>query len=272
MKEIIRKIDIKLEEVNNLLRISNKQIAQYNNIADIHIQSSMNRGYEQFYCVDRERNTRKYLRISDLVKYSSLIQRDYDIKVNKKLVKMQKKLTRIAKDLREIDLSEIKAIYNKQPNAKKPYITPIIPSDEDFIARWYEENKGAQNTFPIEGNIYTERGEHVRSKSEKILADLFYKYDIPYVYEPKVKLSNGHMVCPDFALLNKETRQTIYWEHLGLINQDEYAVRNLEKLHEYEESSLILGENLLISMESTKKGLNTKLVEMQIKKIISKTL
>ena len=75
-----------------------------------------------------------------------------------------------------------------------------------------------------------------------------------------------------FALLNKETRQTIYWEHLGLINQDEYAVRNLEKLHEYEESSLILGENLLISMESTKKGLNTKLVEMHIKKKINKSL
>ncbi len=265
MKEIIRKIDIKLEEVNNLLRISN-------NIADIHIQSSMNRGYEQFYCVDRARNTRKYLKISDLVKYSGLIQRDYDIKVNKKLVKMQKKLARIAKDLREIDLSEIKAIYNKQAKAKKPYITPIIPSDEDFIARWYEENKGAQNTFPIEGNIYTERGEHVRSKSEKILADLFYKYDIPYVYEPKIKMNNGHMACPDFALLNKETRQTIYWEHLGLINQDEYAVKNLEKLHEYEESSLILGENLLISMESTKNGLNTKLVEMQIKKKINKSL
>ena len=261
MKEIIRKIDIKLEEVNNLLRISNKQIAQYNNIADIHIQSSMNRGYEQFYCVDRARNTRKYLKISDLVKYSGLIQRDYDIKVN-----------RIAKDIREIDLSEIKAIYNKQASAKKPYITPIIPSDEDFIARWYEENKGAQNTFPIEGNIYTERGEHVRSKSEKILADLFYKYDIPYVYEPKIKMNNGHMACPDFALLNKETRQTIYWEHLGLINQDEYAVKNLEKLHEYEESSLILGENLLISMESTKNGLNTKLVEMQIKKKINKSL
>ena len=108
MKEIIRKIDIKLEEVNNLLRISNKQIAQYNNIADIHIQSSMNRGYEQFYCVDRAKNTSKYLKISDLVKYSGLIQRDYDIKVNKKLVKMQKKLARIAKDIREIDLSEIK--------------------------------------------------------------------------------------------------------------------------------------------------------------------
>ena len=272
MKDIERFINERLAEVNRLLNLSNKQIAKYKNSPDIHIQTSVTNGREQFYCFDSTTSTRKYIKSGEIIKYAAIIQQDYDQQINKKLQKMQKKLTRIARDINEVDITKIIGVYEKQPNAKKPYITPIIPSDEDFIARWYEEHKGEQNTFPIEGNIYTERGEHVRSKSEKILADLFYKYDIPYVYEPKIKMNNGHMACPDFALLNKETRQTIYWEHLGLINQDEYAVRNLEKLHEYEESSLILGENLLISMESTKKGLNTKLVEMQIKKKINKSL
>lgn len=272
MKDIERFINERLAEVNRLLNLSNKQIAKYKNSPDIHIQTSVTNGREQFYCFDSVTHTRKYIKAGEIIKYASIIQQDYDHQINNKLQKMQKKLSRIARDIKEVDLTEITGVYEKQAKAKKSYITPINPSDEDFVARWYEEHKGAQNTFPIESNIYTERGEHVRSKSEKILADLFYKYDIPYVYEPKIKMNNGHMACPDFALLNKETRQTIYWEHLGLINQDEYAVRNLEKLHEYEESSLILGENLLISMESTKKGLNTKLVEMQIKKKISKTL
>ena len=272
MKDIERIINERLDEVNKLLNLSNKQLARHNNTPGIHIQTSVTNGREQFYCFDSVTHTRKYIKAGEIIKYASIIQQDYDHQINNKLQKMQKKLSRIARDIKEVDLTEITGVYEKQAKAKKSYITPIIESNESFIARWYEEHKGAQNTFPIEGNIYTERGEHVRSKSEKILADLFYKYDIPYVYEPKIKMNNGHMVCPDFALLNKETRQTIYWEHLGLINQDEYAVRNLEKLHEYEESSLILGENLLISIESTKKGLNTKLVEMQIKKKISKTL
>lgn len=272
MKDIERIINERLDEINKLLNLSNKQLARHNNTPDIHIQTSVTNGREQFYCFDSVTHTRKYLKAGEIIKYASIIQQDYDQHINKKLQKMQKKLSRIARDIKEVDITKITGVYEKQPNAKKPYITPIIPSDEDFIARWYKENKGAQNTFPIEGNIYTERGEHVRSKSEKILADLFYKYDIPYVYEPKIKLSNGHMACPDFALLNIKTRQTIYWEHLGLINQDEYALRNMEKLHEYEESNLIPGENLLISMESTKKGLNTKLVERQIQKKINETL
>ena len=141
----------------------------------------------------------------------------------------------------------------------------IRETDESFIVRWYEEHQGGQNTYPIEGNIFTARGEHVRSKSEKILADLFEKYDIPYVYEPMLKLKNGHVVSPDFALLNIRQRKTIYWEHLGLIDQEEYAVKNLLKLQSYEDSGIVLGENLFISMESTKQGMNTKIVEMYIK-------
>lgn len=272
MKELSIEINKRIKEINALITQSTTRIRKYSNYEDIHVQSNMSRGRNQFYYIDKKTHKKEFIKGKDMKRFSKYIQRDYDFAVNKKLLQIQKKLMRIEKDIQGIDLGQVKEIYEMQTPSKKSYITPIIPSDEDFIARWYEEHKGAQNTFPIEGNIYTERGEHVRSKSEKILADLFYKYDIPYVYEPKIKMNNGHMVCPDFALLNKETRQTIYWEHLGLINQDEYAVRNLEKLHEYEESSLILGENLLISMESTKKGLNTKLVEMQIKKKINKSL
>lgn len=272
MRDLSIEINKRIKEINALLVQSATRIRKYSNYEDIHVQSNLSRGRNQFYYIDKKSHKKEFIRVKDIKSFSKYIQRDYDIAVNKKLLQIQKKLMRIEKDIQYIDLALVKEIYETQTPSKKPYITPIIESDEAFISRWYEENKGAQNSFPIEGNIYTERGEHVRSKSEKILADLFQKYDIPYVYEPKIKLSNGHMACPDFALLNIKTRQTIYWEHLGLINQEEYALRNMEKLHEYEESNLILGESLLISMESTKKGLNTKTVEKQIQKKIFKTL
>ncbi len=272
MKDIERLINEKLNEVNRLLNISNKQLAKYSETPNVHIHSSKSNGREQLYRIDGDTHTKKYLKSGEIIKYAGIIQQDYDQKINKKLQRIQKKLNRIANDIKEADITEIKMVYEKQSNAKKQYIKPIIESDEEFIAKWYAEHKGSQNTFPIEGNIYTERGEHVRSKSEKILADLFNRCNIPYVYEPMIKLANGHRAYPDFVLLNKESRQSIYWEHLGLIDQEEYATKNMEKLHEYEEGDLKLGENLMISMESTKKGFNTKIVEKQIQRIIYKSL
>ncbi len=266
MRDIEKVINERLEEVNKLLNISNKQLAKYSNAPDIHIHSSKSNGREQFYCIDSTTQTKKYLKSGEIIKYASIIQQDYDKQINKKLQVIQKKLSRIARDIKDADLEQIKEIYERIASAKQQYITPIIPSDEAFIAKWYEEHKGGQNSYPIEGNIYTEKGEQVRSKSEKILADLFHKYNIPYVYEPMIKLANGRRACPDFAVLNLRTRETLYWEHLGLINQEEYATKNIEKIHGYEESYLVLGENLLISMESSKKGFNTKTVEKQIQK------
>ncbi len=265
MKNIIEIINNRLKEVNTLLSISNKRLLKYQNTPDIHVQSSLSRGYEQFYRFDTATHERKYIKSQDLIKYAEIMQRDYDVAVNRKLIRMKSKLNKIVKELNEIDICQIQSIYQKQPQSKKKYITPLIETDESFIVRWYEEHQGGQNTYPIEGNIYTSKGEQVRSKSEKILADLFEKYDIPYVYEPMLKLKNGHVVSPDFALLNTRQRKTIYWEHLGLIDQEEYAVKNLLKLQSYEDSGIVLGENLFISMESTKQGMNTKIVEMYIK-------
>lgn len=265
MERLIKEFNTRLKELNSLVEKSNAQIKKYSNYKDIRVHSCMSNGRSQFYYVDNASQRKIFIKANDLKNYIKYFQRDYDMAVNKKLLKIQKKLTRVTRDLQEIDFSQIKEIYQKQAPSKKSYITPLIETDEAFIARWYEENQGGKNTYPIEGNIYTSKGEHVRSKSEKILADLFEKYDIPYVYEPMLKLNNGHVVSPDFALLNTRQRKTIYWEHLGLIDQEEYAVKNLLKLQSYEDSGIVLGENLFISMESTKQWMNTKIVEMYIK-------
>ena len=79
-------------------------------------------------------------------------------------------------------------------------------------------------------SIKTKRGEYVRSKSEKILADLFYENGIPYQYEPAFRLINGKLVYPDFVLLNVRERKTFYWEHYGLASDETYSTKNIDKL------------------------------------------
>ena len=144
-------------------------------------------------------------------------------------------------------------------------VDPIIIPDDELVLQWHERFKTEQNGFRDELQYQTDRGELVRSKSEKILADTFNKNDVPYVYEPMIKLKNGHTLFPDFALLNVRKRKTIYWEHFGLINDPEYAQRSMKKIDEYERNNLICGDNLIFSTESHESPLNLHLIENKIR-------
>ena len=62
-------------------------------------------------------------------------------------------------------------------------------------AREYK-SKDFQVTDPV---ILTEKGERVRSKSEKIMADYFYRNGIFYKYERPLYLPGVGIVYPDFT-------------------------------------------------------------------------
>ena len=137
-----------------------------------------------------------------------------------------------------------------------------------IIQEWYEKNPGRENPYPILQKIFSERGEPVRSKSEKILADLFYRNQIPYVYEPKVWMQDGRIVYPDFLLLNVRTRKAYVYEHFGMMDSPEYSQKASEKINYYMENGYHYGDRFLFSMETIKTPLNTKTVEKIIVKFL----
>ena len=137
-------------------------------------------------------------------------------------------------------MDDILKIYSNMPSLKRKYITPVIESDEDYVNKWREEYPGGQNSFPAEGAYQTNRGELVRSKSEKIIADTLDKYGVPYEYEPFVELKSHQNAYPDFMVLNVRTKKTYIWEHLGLLSDEKYAAKNFIKLQKYESSGYLL--------------------------------
>lgn len=216
----------------------------------------------QYYDVDKD-GKRTYLKKENMAMVTAVVQRDYDRAVMKTLLDARYRIDRF---LRQYDMDAIEDVYNKLCNARKVLVTPIIEPDELFIQSWKQKHVGHQNDYPAATTFLTEQGEKVRSKSEKILADLFQKYEIPYAYEPQLCLENGKYFYPDFALLNVRTRKTIYWEHFGLITDGTYASKAMQKLHAYEKDGLIIGENLLFSMESEVNPLDVRSVECKIEK------
>lgn len=68
-----------------------------------------------------------------------------------------------------------------------------------------------------------EKGERVRSKSEVIIADMLNRKGISYRYEYPVYLKNVGQIYPDFTVLDAIRRREIYWEHLGMMDDPDYA-------------------------------------------------
>lgn len=80
----------------------------------------------------------------------------------------------------------------------------------------------------------TEDGNRVRSKSEVIICNLLHNAGIKYMYEEKLPYGNeGKWIEPDFTI-EKIDKTQIYWEHVGLLGNENYDKNWLHKLDVYE--------------------------------------
>ena len=100
----------------------------------------------------------------------------------------------------------------------------------------------------------------MRSKSEKILADYFFHNGIPYKYECPLPLRGFGTVHPDFTFLSRRTRQEIYWEHDGRMDDPVYAQNAVRKIQAYEENDIYPGERLILTFETERNVLDTRMV------------
>ena len=114
----------------------------------------------------------------------------------------------------------------------------------------------------------TEKGERVRSKSEKIMADYFFRHGIEYKYECPIHLKGVGIVYPDFTFLSKRTGQEIYWEHCGMVDSPTYARNMVRKINAYERNGIFPGERLILTYETEQTILNTEKIEQMIQKYL----
>ena len=85
----------------------------------------------------------------------------------------------------------------------------------------------------------SEKGEFMISKSEVIIADKLHNNNIQYVYEAPITDEKGVTIHPDFTIEDKDTGITYYWEHLGLLTNDDYRSKWIRKKEWYERSGIV---------------------------------
>ena len=165
-------------------------------------------------------------------------------------------------------ISKIDSELPKLHTQRQLLVTPIEPIWEKELARWYDSEYHGKEFYEGTAEIVTEKGERVRSKSEKILADYFYRNNILYQYEKPLYLKGYGTIYPDFTFLSKKTRKEIYWEHEGMMDKPEYAKSAVKKIESYQRNGIHLGERLIFTFETELTVLNSQIVEELVERYL----
>lgn len=269
-------IEKRLAELQNLLFTKKKT---YEKAPKGRIRISQNGGHPEYYLVTERGSLRgKYLPHSQKTLARQLAQKDYDARLIKLL---QKEISTLQNYMKQTSNGRaIPELYDSLCPARRSLITPAILTNEQYAARWQDVSWTGRPFVPDAPYICTAHGERVRSKSEVIIADTLFRYNIPYRYEFPITLKRSNSddirrdfgssitLYPDFLCLNTRTRQEFYWEHFGLMDDPAYSNNAVGKLRLYTENGILPGRNLIITMETQTEPPSIKALEKLIEEFL----
>ncbi len=239
------------QELNNLKQLREKLIQETKNVKKKNFCCRNIRGNMAYYINNKYVSKRKH---ADEI--SSLSKLEYN---NKLLVQLDTAIGILEKAI-EIP-NNLENVFFKLHDGKKRLIEPEIKpvsllieefEKEDFQPKEFEEDNSSC--------FYTIKGERVRSKSEKIIADELYRLNIPYHYEQPLELYNNKKkvtIYPDLTVLNIRNGNKFYWEHLGMLDNMSYYEATLNRFNLYEKNNIFIGEDVIITHESRFSPLDT---------------
>ncbi|MBR5992365.1 MAG: hypothetical protein IK018_01000 [Lachnospiraceae bacterium] len=217
--------------------------------------------YEYYYCeagVGSSRVSARYLSKNEDALIKALVQKEYDKKLLREASEQLKKMKRKPEN---VGAESLEHVYYDLTDARKQLINPRMNLRRETIQEWLDapyEGKGFREGDP---EIYTEAGERVRSKSEKMIADKLRLLEIPYKYECPMELKGYGTIYPDFTLLNKHTLQPAILEHFGIMDDPEYSANAVAKVRTYERNGIFLGQNLFLTFETAQTPFDARSLE-----------
>lgn len=203
----------------------------------------------------------RYIRAENTELIRQLAQKSYDSKV----------LGTAAAELKCLEAGRIYSgrvyedVYEDMNLKRQKFVTPDILTDAMYISAWESrpyEKMGFKEGSP---KYKTDKGEYVRSRAEVLYANELLKYNVPYLYEYPVTLKNGKTVHPDFMILKVKTRQDKFLEHLGMMDKIDYADAAVLKLNELAKAGILIGLNLICTMETARVPFDTEVIKIIIR-------
>ncbi len=265
MKDIIKELVRKKNHYELLAQKAEKSLETNPQKGKLRI--SYCRGVPQYYFISEKEDTNGiYIPKSGIYKAKAIAQRDYDKKVYRCA---NKYITVINRFLNTIPQEDIRYIETKSVGRRK-LIEPYELSDEEYVRNWQSITYKGKRFDENASKIITERGERVRSKTEKIIADKLYLLGIPYRYEYPLRLKGYGTVYPDFTLLNTKRRKEILLEHLGMMDDPSYSSKAMSKMDLYTLNNYYPGKDIIYTYETSKTVLNLRVLLAQLEEFVLK--
>ena len=232
------------------------------------IEVKVRKGESVPYVYDGSDRSLRYLGKDKEALVKALSQKKYDQSLLKvaarQKAELERTLERLSKGNGPMTLDDV---MSSMPKPLKRYIDPNSATDEGFVAMWSQPSpkRFYKGDVPKESPHYTMRGEHVRSKSEILIADRLYCRGVPYHYELAFSPNEGVSIRhPDFIVLNTRTLEEFYWEHLGKMDDPRYSASSKEKVEWFAAYGIVPGKRLTVTFETSTSPLNTKYVDKLI--------
>lgn len=258
-------ITVLREEVNYLEKIIQQTRLRLKKAPRGFLRIAKKRHRMEYYYKDSETSHNgRYMPKKEIDLARKLVQRDYD----ERLINVAESRIKVINDfLSRYEETSLTEVYHKTNAYRKELLIMHEVSDEEYIKEWQSVEYEGKPFVVDSQEIITERGEQVRSKSEKIIADKLYSLGIPYRYEYPLLLDGNSKVYPDFTILKMPEKEEVYLEHFGMMDDAEYVEKALFKLSTYERNEIFLGVNLFITCETGKRSLNMRALDKMLRKI-----
>ena len=193
----------------------------------------------------------------------ALAQKEYLLKLQRVL---ENGIRAIKRFLSAYYPDALKKVYENMPKGKKELVVPYQYPDKEYAELWQAKKYEGGLFDENDPEIYTKRGERVRSKSEQIIADRLKDAGIPYRYEFPFVYEGNKVIHTDFTVLNRRTRAEYRWEHFGRMDDPKYRKTFFWKQSLYAQYGYMPGINIIYTFEDKDNPLDTRYVDRLIKK------
>lgn len=248
------------QELKSILKDCRKQLE---NLPEGRLRIAVKPSGPQYYLSGGEKEV--YLQTKDRTLVENLAQRRYLEKVVRQVEKELKQMKSLMAVYQEDMLAEV---WKEMNPLRKALVQPLDVPDDEYAKSWSKEEYTGKEIDDTDRTFLTERGERVRSKSEKIIADMLALRGVPYHYEYPMKIRGWGTFYPDFHALNVRTREVFILEHFGMMDNPEYLRKFMKKTRIYEKSGIYFGHNLLCTFETSVDPLDPQIVDELIRRFL----
>ena len=172
-----------------------------------------------------------------------------------------------------LDFDKIERNLPRSYRGLEPTKPNFMPGEKTYFGAKGQHFTQSENPFMREKLVNsTYFGLKTRSKSEAIIAESLYRAGFSVYYEKKIILydefGNQRTAYLDFVI-PLTVEYEMGWEHNGLLDDDEYLQRNVEKLRLYHLNGIYQPKNLIVTADKSGGGLDNEYIECLVQNYLT---